>query len=202
MQPYSNILCTVKMHNELSFYFQFAVNYVKKHLIDNLVVKIKLLKVLANSSTTRNVEKVKLIEKIGKTPITKTILDFIGMPLSEYRALNPSAVISNGESHPDENGSSVNGNKKEEAKPVAISASLVLSSRVKPLEELPPIAVKSNETSSEVEKSNSSSMYDNMLSPYNNVPNAKEKQRRNSKSPAKPNEVEQTGESHSHIISS
>jgi len=143
-----------------------------------------------------------LIEKIGKSPISKTILDFIGLPISEYRALNPSAFISNGECHADENVSSVNGNgssgKKEEPKPVAISASLVLSSRVKPLEELPPIAVKSSDASLEGEKS-SSSMYDNMLSPYNNVPNAKEKQRRNSKSPAKPNEVEQTGERCSHI---
>jgi hypothetical protein len=64
-----------------------------------------------------------------------------------------------------------------------------LSSRVKPLEELP--AISTPEKSADDTKT---SMYDNMLSPYNNVPNAKEKQRRNSKSPAsKPKEEESSG---------
>ena len=106
------------------------------------------------------------------------------MSLSEYRELNPNgALFSNGlEKEEHENGQK----HKEEPKPVIIGSNLVLSSRIKPLEELPPIANEKTEAKEE------KSMYDNMLSPYNNVPNAKEKQRRNSKSP-KPKEIELNG---------
>ena len=106
------------------------------------------------------------------------------MSLSEYRELNPNGALF---SHGLEKEEHENGLKhKEEPKPVIIGSNLVLSSRIKPLEELPPIANEKTEAKEE------KSMYDNMLSPYNNVPNAKEKQRRNSKSP-KPKEIELNG---------
>ena len=171
---------------------------MRKYLIDNLVRKIKLLKVLTHSSTaTKSAEKVRLLEKIGKTPISKSVLEYIGVTISDYKILtsfsSTSTATSEGteKENPEENGVNING-KKEEIKPVTIGANLVLSSRVKHLEELP--ATTSAETSKEKVEKIEPSMYDNMLSPYNNVPNAKEKQRRNSKSPGtKPKEDELSG---------
>lgn len=172
------------------------MNYVKKHLIENLVNKIKLLKILTNSSCNKLAEKVKLIEKIGKTSISKTVLDFIGVTLSDYKILttiipaqNSNSVLAPNSNYNEKDNSEENGStKKEESKP-PITSCLVLSSRVKPIEELPSILASernSNEASTSTTTSTSSSatasMYDNMLSPYSN---GKEKQRRNSKSPAK-----------------
>ena len=169
-------------------------------MIDNLVRKIKLLKVLTHSSSNKSAEKVRLIEKIGKTQISKNVLEYIGVTISDYKILtsfsSSSTSTSNGteKENPEENGVNSNG-KKDEIKPVTIGANLVLSSRVKPLEELPvTTSPECSEKSDEKVEKVQSSMYDNMLSPYNNVPNAKEKQRRNSKSPgAKPKEDEQSG---------
>ena len=171
--------------------FQYAVNYTKKYLIDSLVCKIRLLKILSNTTSNKMAEKVKLIEKIGKTSISKPVLDFLGVTMSDYKILTTIPATNPAEKeNPEENGSL----KKDEPKP--ITASLVLSSRVKPLEELPPIATPEKSSDDSKPTSTSTSMYDNMLSPYNNVPNAKEKQRRNSKSPAsKTKEEEQPSES-------
>ena len=115
--------------------FQYAVNYTKKYLIDSLVCKIRLLKILSNTTSNKMAEKVKLIEKIGKTSISKPVLDFLGVTMSDYKILTTiPATIPAEKENPEENGPV----KKDEPKP--ITASLVLSSRVKPLEELPPIA--------------------------------------------------------------
>lgn len=137
--------------------------------------KIRLLKILTNS-LAKCLDKIRLYEKISGESVTKSVLDYLEVSLSEYKDINPRGKLFSETEEP----------KKEDppSKQVSIGANLVLSNRIKSLEELPNIGPQKSVSGDGVE-----SMCDNMLSPYNNVPNAKDKQRLKSRSPANINEI-------------
>jgi len=137
----------------------------------NLVQKIRLLKVLTNS-LAKSTEKINLFEKLSGECISKSVLDYLGVSLPEYKDINPNSKIFT-------DGSEAKKDDSMSVKQVPIGASLVLSNRVKSLEELPDMSAQNKTSANGVQ-----SMCDNMLSPYNNVPNTKDKQRFKSKSPA------------------
>jgi hypothetical protein len=64
---------------------------VKKKLMESLTTKIKLLKLLAAGARSK-INKNTIIQSIDKTMpgvINESILNFIGVPLNEYKSINP-----------------------------------------------------------------------------------------------------------------
>jgi hypothetical protein len=122
-----NVMAFLMSLSYCLFFPQYAAVYVKKHLIESLVAKIKVLKLLTQKSRLSRQAVVKTAERLCPGSVTKTMLDHIGMPLSEYKQVNPESILFRSESSNCHNGS---GTK-------TINGSLVLSSRIKPLEEVP-----------------------------------------------------------------
>ena len=78
----------------MQFSFQYAAVYVKKHLIDNLVAKIKVLKLLTHKKKVSKEAMVKTTERLlSSKSVTKNVLDFIGMTPNEYKTINPKAEL-------------------------------------------------------------------------------------------------------------
>lgn len=109
----------------LSLFLQYSAVYVKKHLIENLVAKIKVLKLLTYKNKVKSKEAIiKTIERILHSRyVTKSVLDFVGLSLSQYKSINPQAQMF--------------ANQNEKQKEEKISNNLVMSPRVKLIEELP-----------------------------------------------------------------
>ena len=130
---------------------------MKKHLLANLTAKIKVLKLLAQKSKIQKTTLVKAIDKLIPGAISKSILEYIGLPLSEYKSINPDSDLFKIEAT--ENSS--NNNKQP-------SNSLVMTNRVKTLEELP---VKPKRKNDKIDSANlSGHAHSELLSPYSNVP--------------------------------
>ena len=130
---------------------------MKKHLLANLTAKIKVLKLLAQKSKIQKTTLVKAIDKLIPGAISKSMLEYIGLPLSEYKSINPDSDLFKIEAT--ENSS--NNNKQP-------SNSLVMTNRVKTLEELP---VKPKRKNDKIDSDNlSGHAHSELLSPYSNVP--------------------------------
>ncbi len=161
--------------------FQYSAVYVKKHLVESLVTKIKLLKVLACRSKIGKATTVKTMERLSEGCVTKPVLDLLGMSVPEYKKLNPGSGMFKKDTIE---------NKSSPAKQVT---NPVLSPRVKTLEETVtnvPKDDKKKETSAKdaSEKGDDAKVCDHeghahndMLSPYGNVATKKQP----SKSPAR-----------------
>ena len=73
---------------------QYAAVYVKKHLIESLVAKIKVLKLLTHKHKINKDAIVKTVQRLlGQSAVTKSLLDFIGMTPTEYKKVNPDAEM-------------------------------------------------------------------------------------------------------------
>ena len=78
----------------LSFsYFQYAAVYVKKHLIESLVAKIKVLKLLTHKFKVSKESVVKTIDKLCPGAVTKAMLEHIGLTRDQYKNINPNAAM-------------------------------------------------------------------------------------------------------------
>ena len=119
---------------------------MKKHLISNLTAKIKVLKMLAAKSKIHKYTILRSIDKILPGAINKPILEYIGVTLDEYKTINPqSELFKIATTIPTIN---ANNNAKNNN-----NTSVVMTNRVKPLEEL-PVKPKRNHTK-DFENSNS-----------------------------------------------
>ena len=73
--------------------FQYAANYVKKHLIASLEAKIKLLKLLSHSRVS-NRDKVLYYDNLtNRKPISRNLLKYIGMTEAEFLQVNPAGSV-------------------------------------------------------------------------------------------------------------
>ena len=160
---------------------QYAPIYVKKHLISNLTAKIKVLKILAAKSKIHKYTILRSIDKILPGAINKPILEYIGVTLDEYKTINPQSelfkIIAN---------NSANNNAKNNNN----TSSVVMTNRVKPLEELPVKPLKKNNNAKDLENNSnniSGHAHSDMLSPYSNVPPRNKSQ---SKSPMRQDSIE------------
>ena len=164
---------------------QYAPIYVKKHLISNLTAKIKVLKILAAKSKIHKYTILRSIDKILPGAINKPILEYIGVTLDEYKTINPQSelfkIIAN---------NAVN-NLPNNAKNNNNTSSVVMTNRVKPLEELPVKPLKKNNNAKDLENNSNSNIsghaHSDMLSPYSNVPPRNKSQ---SKSPMRQDSIE------------
>ena len=158
----------------LFIFSQYAPIYVKKHLISNLTAKIKVLKILAAKSKIHKYTIIRSIDKILPGAINKPLLEFIGVTLDEYKTINPESELF-------KIAITTNNAKNNN------NTSLVMTNRVKPLEELP---VKPKRNTKDFENSNSNitsgHAHSDMLSPYSNVPPRKSQ----SKSPMRQDSIE------------
>lgn len=158
--------------------FQYAAVYVKKHLIDTLVAKIKALKLLSYKNQINGKESlVKTLERLLTSKgITKPLLNHLGMTLNEFKKVSPEAELFK----------EVKTNEKPAASTV-IDSCLVMSPRVKLIEEFVPCNNKNEE---KVDPTlNEGHAHSDMLSPYSNLP---PRSKSHSKSPRRQMSIEET----------
>merc|ERR1712212_1394257 len=95
-----------------------------KHLIESLVAKIKVLKLLTQKQKVNKDALIRTVTRLlGQAAVTKIFLEFIGMTPTEYKKINPDAEMFKNDKNESNKGSPT------------ISNTLVMTSRVKPIEE-------------------------------------------------------------------
>ena len=171
--------------------FQYAAVYVKKHLTANLVLKIKLLQLLSQQRFVDKGTLLKEYERLAKAPASPGVLKYLGIPSQSPSTVGKSlnsndALLSKVNNSIKDSKATTSGNYNQDKMDAEASnhAPLVLSSRVKPLEELPTPKKTEKETLTEEEYVPEKYIHNDLLSPYSNQTLANGRPRH---SPAKSN---------------
>ena len=161
---------------------QFAAVYTKRHLINNLIIKIRLLQLLLQNKFFDQRNLLKEYERLSKSTATPDVLKYLGISPSgdeeniatmhtskEMRLVKQNGRNQSTTVHSEANSVSNKNPSKEErdVRPAIGNSTLVLSSRVKPLEELPVPDRVTNPTKSKKEICpNDKYIHNDLLSPY------------------------------------
>ena len=132
---------------------EFAVRHVKRNLVRSLELRIRMLKALSKRGSPNLSKRDKLRmyvrlsrEEDGEVGVSKAVLDYLEVTEAEYKQIDPKGQVFGGSAENDlhQRIPSVK-NKKKEA---AVTSTPILSSRVKPLEELPTLKQEKPDESS------------------------------------------------------
>ena len=133
--------------DKLFFFFQYSAIHVKKNLTKNLITKIKILKLLSLKSYSKR-QKILGYERLrGKSGVTRSLLNYVDLSDDDYKKINPNGnVINDTDDSSKSNKRTVNRQTpKKETPPPSKGEDLVMSSRVKALEEVPSLEKEEEE---------------------------------------------------------
>ncbi len=131
-------------------FLQYSPVFVKNDLLKSLSTKIKVLKLLARKEKVNKEGVIKTLERLlTSKAISKSLLDYIGMTAAEYKKFNPKAEMF-----------------QQEESAEATETCPVMTSRVKPLEDVP---IKPKREGKLKSSSQTCHAHNDMLSPYSNL---------------------------------